>query len=74
MSDKTKVWIKGGLAGVISGGAGGVVTGLAAIGVDPQHFNLTAGFGHVMQIAAYSSILHALLGLAMYLQKSPLPE
>lgn len=76
MTDKTKVWLKGALAGVIAGGAGGVVTGFAAIGIDPEHFNLVAGGGlrHTMQIAFIACVMHAILGGAMYLQKSPLPE
>lgn len=74
MTEKTKLWIRGGLAGTISGAAGGVVTAFAAIGIDPEHFNLTVGFRHVLQIALVSCVMHAILGVAMYLQKSPLPE
>ena len=35
-----RIWIKGIAAAAISGGANGVVTGFAAIGIDPNHFNL----------------------------------
>lgn len=76
MTDKTRVWLKGCVAGTIAGGAGGVVTGFAAIGIDPEHFNLVAGvgLGHTMRIALVACVMHAILGAAMYLQKSPLPE
>lgn len=74
MTANTKAWMKGCLAGTISGGAGGIVTGFAAIGIDPEHFNLTAGIGHTLQIAGVACLLHAILGMAMYLQRSPLPN
>jgi hypothetical protein len=47
-----EIWVKRLLAAAISGAAGGVFTGLAAVGVDPQHFNMQTGMG------AYNS--HAL--------------
>ena len=43
------IWLKGILAAAISGAAGGVLTGFAAVGIDPQHFNLNAVTG----VAAY---------------------
>lgn len=76
MSPRTLAWLKGLLAGTISGAAGGVVTGFAAIGIDPEHFNLTVGGGlvHTLEIAGIACVLHAVLGAAMYLQRSPLPN
>ena len=72
--NKTEIWVRGMAAAVVSGAAGGVLTGLAAIGIDPTHFNLAAGFGHVWHIAAAASGINAVIGLAGYLQKSPLPN
>ena len=40
-----EIWFKGMVAAGISGAAGGVMTGLAAVGIDPGHFNLQAGVG-----------------------------
>ena len=40
-----EVWLKGMVAAAVSGAAGGVMTGLAALGIDPAHFNLQAGWG-----------------------------
>jgi hypothetical protein len=68
------VWLKGILAAAISGAAGGVLTGFAAVGIDPQHFNLQAGIGATMRIGMAAAIINAVIGVAAYLQKSPLPE
>jgi hypothetical protein len=45
MMTRVELWLKGLLAVAISGPAGGVLTGLAAVGIDPQHFNLQSGIG-----------------------------
>jgi hypothetical protein len=68
------IWLKGIFAAAISGAAGGVLTGLAAVGIDPQHFNLQAGVGATMRIGVAAAIINAVIGVAAYLQKSPLPE
>lgn len=70
----TEVWLRGLLAATISGAANGIVTGLAAIGIDSEHFNLQAGVSNTLHIAGAAATISALLGLAMYLQKSPLPQ
>ena len=67
------IWIRGILAAAISGASGGVLTGFAAVGIDPQHFNLQAGMGATMRIAAAAALINAVIGVAAYLQKSPLP-
>jgi hypothetical protein len=68
-----EIWLKGALAAVISGGANGVVTGFAAIGIDPNHFNLAAGLHPTLQLGGVSAAISAVLGLALYLRQSPLP-
>lgn len=68
------IWIKGIFAAAISGAAGGVLTGFAAVGIDPQHFNLNSGFGATLKIAAAAASINAIIGVAAYLQKSPLPD
>jgi hypothetical protein len=70
----TEIWLKGLLAAAVSGGAGGVLTGFAAVGIDPQHFNLQTGMGATLRIAAAAALINAVIGVAAYLQKSPLPE
>jgi hypothetical protein len=69
-----EVWLKGIAAAGISGAANGIVTGFAAIGIDPSHFNLQAGFHHTMQIGGISAGISAILGVALYLRQSPVPQ
>lgn len=69
-----ELWIKGVIAAAISGGAGGILTGFAAVGIDPQHFNLQAGAGATLRIAVAAALINSVIGVAAYLQKSPLPQ
>jgi hypothetical protein len=69
-----EAWMKGIAAAGISGGANGIVTGFAAIGIDPSHFNLAAGLHHTLQIAGISAAMSAILGVALFLRQSPLPR
>ncbi len=71
---RVEIWIRGMVAAGISGAAGGMMTGLAAVGIDPGHFNLRAGMGATARIAAAAALINAAIGVAAYLQKSPLPE
>jgi hypothetical protein len=70
---RLEVWAKGLLAAGIAGGANGVITGFAAVGIDPNHFNLQAGLRPTLAIAGVSAIMSALIGVAAYLKQSPLP-
>jgi hypothetical protein len=69
-----RIWLKGIVAAGISGAAGGVMTGLAAVGIDPAHFNLQAGMGATVRIGMAAALINAVIGVAAYLQKSPLPD
>lgn len=71
---RLQIWLKGLIAAAISGGAGGILTGFAAVGIDPQHFNLQTGIGATLRIAAAAAVINAVIGVAAYLQKSPLPQ
>ena len=71
--NRVEVWLKGMMAAAVSGAAGGVLTGFAAVGIDPQHFNLQAGMSATLRIAAAAALINAVIGVAAYLQKSPLP-
>ena len=70
---RLELWLKGLIAAAVSGGAGGIMTGFAAVGIDPQHFNLQSGSGATLRIAAAAALINAVIGVAAYLQKSPLP-
>src|SRR6266571_3713155 len=61
---RIEIWLKGLLAAAISGGAGGVLTGFAAVGIDPQHFNLQAGMGATLRIAAAAALINAVIAVA----------
>jgi len=69
-----RIWIKGIAAAAVSGGANGIVTGFAAIGIDPNHFNLAAGMSHTLTIGGASAAISAILGVALYLRQSPIPS
>ncbi|MBZ5701472.1 MAG: hypothetical protein LAN84_06465 [Acidobacteriia bacterium] len=71
---RLQIWLRGIVAAAISGAAGGALTGFAAVGIDPQHFNLQAGMGATLRIGAAAALINAVIGVAAYLQKSPLPE
>ena len=45
------------MAAAISGASGGVLTGFAAAGIDPQHFNLQAGIGETMRIGLAAAVI-----------------
>ncbi|MGH9714062.1 MAG: hypothetical protein ACRD5M_12265 [Candidatus Acidiferrales bacterium] len=69
-----RIWLKGIAAAAISGGANGVVTGFAAIGIDPNHFNLAAGLHSTLTIGGVSAAISSILGVALYLRQSPIPN
>ncbi len=69
-----ELWAKGLLAAGIAGAANGVITGFAAVGIDPQHFNLQAGLKPTLAIAGASAMMSGMIGVAAYLKQSPLPQ
>ena len=68
-----ELWAKGLLTAAIAGAANGVITGFAAVGIDPAHFNLRAGFRPTLAIAGASALMSGIVGVAAYLKQSPLP-
>lgn len=71
---RLRMWLSGLVAAAISGAAGGVLNGLAAVGLKPDVFNFERGVFDLLKLAAAGAVITALMGVAMYLQKSPLPE
>jgi hypothetical protein len=69
-----ELWAKGLVAAAIAGAANGVITGFAAVGIDPQHFNLQAGLKPTLAIAGVSALMSGIIGVAAYLKQSPLPQ
>jgi hypothetical protein len=70
---KVELWLKGVVAAAISGAAGGILTGFAAVGIDPQHFNLQSGMRETLRMGAAAALINSIIGVAAYLQKSPMP-
>ena len=68
-----EIWFKGMLAAAIAGAANGVITGFAAVGIYPAHFNLQAGFRNTLAIAAVSAGMSGIIAVAAYLKQSPMP-
>lgn len=73
MRRRTRTWILGGLAALVSGAGGGITTGLAAIGIRPDVFNAAAGLGDTAKLVAAAALWSAVNGLAAYLRQSPIP-
>ncbi len=69
-----EIWLKGIAAAVISGAANGAVNGFCAMGIAPDRFNLQAQFYNTLLLVGVSAVFGALLGLALYLKQSPLPN
>jgi hypothetical protein len=72
--NRFELWLKGMLAAAIAGGANGIITGFAAVGIDPTHFNLQAGFRNTLAIASVSAGMSGIIAVAAYLKQSPLPD
>jgi hypothetical protein len=70
---KVEIWLKGVVAAAVSGAAGGILTGFAAVGIDPQHFNLQSGTRETMRMGLAAALINSIIGVAAYLQKSPMP-
>jgi hypothetical protein len=68
-----EAWAKGIIAAAIAGSANGIITGFAAVGIDPMHFNLQAGLRATLAIAMISAAMSGIIGVAAYLKQSPLP-
>ncbi len=69
-----EIWARGIAAAAIAGAANGIITGFAALGIDPEHFNLAAGMRPTLAIAGVSAVMSAIIGVAAYLKQSPLPK
>src|SRR5580658_435612 len=72
--NRWELWLKGIFAAAIAGSANGIITGFAAVGIDPSHFNLQAGFRNTMSLATVSAAMSGIIGVAAYLKQSPLPD
>lgn len=69
---KKSIWFRSLMAAAISGGAGGVSTGLATMGISPDHFNLQDP-GLLIKVCVASIVISAAIGVSGFLKQSPLP-
>ena len=66
-------WLYGLGSAAISGGASAVTSGLAAMGLAPETFNLDNP-ALVLKLAAVCFGINAFLSIFIYLKTKPLPE
>lgn len=67
-------WLLGIMGAFVSGGAGAVSSGFSTILVDPEHFNIHAGLGHLLEVMLATFVFSGIVSLAKYLQQHPVPE
>lgn len=68
------VWLAGLLSAFFSGGAGAVASGISAIVIAPDKFNLKDGLHNTLHMMLANFVVGGVLGFCIRLQKSPLPE
>lgn len=67
-------WIYGLTRGAISGGATSVVSSFGAMGIDNQHFNLSSGLSHTLELFGVMFAVNAVYRTLEYLKDHPLPD
>lgn len=69
-----ETWLVGIWRSIIQGGSSGVVAGPIAIGIDPQHFNLSTGLGHTIEMIGGVFIGAAIIAMFTFLQTHGTPD
>jgi len=67
-------WTAGIVGSIISGGAGALSGGMGSMIVDPKDFNIHEGLHKVLQLAAITALMPAVVSLAKYLNLHPIPD
>jgi hypothetical protein len=65
-SSSFSIWVRGLLAAFVGGGSGSVTTGLASMGIDPEHFNLNAGLHHMLNLMGAVFLTKLGVGLSFF--------
>ena len=68
-----EAWLYGLAAAFVGGGSSSVASGLAAMGLDKDHFNLADGLGATMKLMAIAFLINGIISAFLYLKQSPLP-
>ena len=68
-----ETWAYGLGAAFVGGGSSSVASGLAAMGLDKDHFNLTDGMGATLKLMTIAFLINGIISAFLYLKQSPLP-
>lgn len=68
------IWLRGLVAAFIGGGSGGATAGFTAMGIDPDHFNLSGGLRKMLLIVGATFLVNGVISMLAYLKQSPLPK
>ncbi len=79
MSSRTRrVWLHKLISTIVSGGSGAVTAAFGASIIAPDKFNATTGASggllNCLKLMAACFVVNGIIGMFMYLQKSPLPD
>ncbi len=66
-------WLKGLMAALIGGGAGGVTNGISANLILPDQVNVHGGLRNMLWLMGVSFAINAALSAFFYLKQSPVP-
>jgi hypothetical protein len=67
-------WFLGIMGAIISGGAGAVGSAFGSIVLDPEKFNVSQGFLHLLAMMGISFTVCGLVSLGKFLQVHPVPN
>lgn len=67
-------WLYGLFGAVIGGGSGAVVGSLAAMGITPEKYDLSANLSNTLKMFAACFILNAIISGFLWLKQKPLPD
>lgn len=67
-------WIKGLAAAFIGGGSSAAASGVTAIGIAPEQFNLAGGLKHTLTLMAANFVVSGVISAFAYLKQSPVPQ
>jgi hypothetical protein len=67
-------WLHGIIAAFLAGGASAAASGISAMVIAPDKFNVGANLGNTLKLIGTSFVISGLFGVFQRLSKSPLPE
>lgn len=73
MTQATRTWLHGLIAGFIGGGSSAVVSGVTVTAISPQNFNFSGQLVPTLELMGILFVFNGLLSAFAYLKQSPLP-